>query len=87
MDKLDLDKLMRRVGGRFKLTRLVQLRMRELQRGHPPLIDDLEGKSWIQIAVEEIALGRTKLLIGEEAKPPEKPKEKRPLPDVGGEKS
>ena len=68
MDKLDIDKLTEVVGGRFKLTYLIQKRMRELERGHPPLIDDVEGKHSIEIAAEEVARGTIRLVTGEEAK-------------------
>ena len=68
MDKLDIDKLTETVGGRFKLTYLIQKRMRELERGHPPLIDDVEGMHSIQIAAEEVARGKIRLVTGEEAR-------------------
>ncbi len=86
MDKLDIDKLTKITGGRFKLTSLIQRRMRELQRGLSPLIVDVEGKSWIEIAAEEIALGKIRLVLGEEAKKLRGSKEKRPpLVKEGGE--
>ena len=68
MDKLDIDKLTEVVGGRFKLTYLIQKRMRELERGHPPLIDDVEGVHFLHIAAEEVARGKIRLVTGEEAK-------------------
>ena len=86
MDKLDIDKLTEAVGGRFKLTYLIQKRMRELQRGHPPLIEAVEGKGWIQIAAEEIARGKIKLVFGEEAKKLREPAEKE-RPPVKEDKS
>lgn len=85
MDKLDLDKLTEVVGGRFKLTCLIQRRMRELQRGHPPLIEGVEGKGWIQIAAEEIACGKIKLVFGEEVKKLRGLSEKKPPPVREGE--
>jgi DNA-directed RNA polymerase subunit omega len=46
--------LVRKVGGRFKLTALIQKRLMELMQGGRPLIEDTEGLSQLQIVVEEI---------------------------------
>lgn len=46
--------LVRKVGGRFKLTALIQKRLMELMQGGRPLIEDSEGMSQLQIVVEEI---------------------------------
>lgn len=43
-----------KVGGRFKLTALIQKRLVELIRGARPLIEDTEGKGMLEIVVEEI---------------------------------
>jgi len=43
-----------KVGGRFKLTALIQKRLMELTRGARPLIEDTEGKGMLEIVVEEI---------------------------------
>ena len=43
-----------KVGGRFKLTALIQKRLVELTRGARPLIEDTEGKGMLEIVVEEI---------------------------------
>ena len=87
MDKLDIDRLTETVGGRFRLTYLVQRRMRELQRGLPPLIADAEGKSWIMIAAEEVARGKVKLVYGEQAQKRRKRAEKPPPPTKEGGES
>jgi DNA-directed RNA polymerase subunit omega len=46
--------LVKKVGGRFKLTALIQKRLMELMQGGRPLIEDSEGMSQLQIVVEEI---------------------------------
>lgn len=46
--------IVKKVGGKFKLTSLIQKRMLELMEGARPLIDDTEGKSMMEIVVEEI---------------------------------
>jgi DNA-directed RNA polymerase subunit omega len=43
-----------KVGGKFKLTALIQKRMLELMQGSRPLIEDIEGKTAMEIAVAEI---------------------------------
>lgn len=43
-----------KVGGKFKLSALIQKRMRELMEGSRPLVDDTEGKTAMEIVVEEI---------------------------------
>jgi len=50
--------LVRKVGGRFKLTALIQKRLMELMQGGRPLIENTEGMSQLQIVVEEIKLGK-----------------------------
>ena len=46
--------IMNKVGGRFKLSALIQKRMLELMEGSRPLIDDTEGMTTIEIVVQEI---------------------------------
>ncbi len=46
--------IVNKVGGKFKLTSLIQKRMLELMEGARPLIDDTEGKTIMEIVVEEI---------------------------------
>ncbi len=54
IDGLKSEKLVNKVGGRFKLTALVQKRLAELMQGSRPLIEDTEGKTQLEIVVEEI---------------------------------
>ncbi len=46
--------IINKVGGRFKLSALIQKRMLELMEGGRPLIADTEGKSQMEIVIEEI---------------------------------
>ncbi len=53
IDALKDDVLVKKVGGAFRLTALVQRRMKELIEGARPLVET-EGKTIIEIAVTEI---------------------------------
>jgi DNA-directed RNA polymerase subunit omega len=50
--------LVKKIGGRFKLTALIQKRLMELMQGGRPLIENTEGMSQLQIVVEEIKLDK-----------------------------
>jgi DNA-directed RNA polymerase subunit omega len=54
IDELKSNELVSKVGGRFKLTALVQKRLAELLQGSRPLIKDTEGKTMLEIVVQEI---------------------------------
>lgn len=54
IEELKSTELIDKVGGRFKLTALIQRRLDELIQGARPLIEDAEGKTLIEIVVEEI---------------------------------
>ncbi len=43
-----------KVGGRFKLTVLIQKRMKELMQGARPLIDRPRGMTDMELAIQEI---------------------------------
>ena len=43
-----------KVGGKFKLTALIQRRLVELLQGARPLIEEIEGKTAMEIVVAEI---------------------------------
>lgn len=53
IESLKSDHIVDKLGGRFKLTTLVQRRWVELMQGARPLIDR-EGRSDLELAVEEI---------------------------------
>ena len=54
IDELKSEKIVNKIGGRFKLTALVQKRLSELLQGSRPLIEDIEGKTMLEIVVQEI---------------------------------
>ena len=54
IEELKSEEIVNKVGGRFKLTALVQRRLCELLQGSRPLIEDSEGKSMLEIAIQEI---------------------------------
>jgi len=53
IDALKDDALIKKVGGAFRLTALIQRRLKELIEGARPLVET-EGKTIIEIAVTEI---------------------------------
>ena len=46
--------IINKVGGRFKLSALMQKRLLELMEGGRPLIEDTEGMTAMEIVVQEI---------------------------------
>lgn len=54
LEELKSDTIVNKVGGRFKLAALIQKRMAELLQGSRPLIEDTEGLTTMEIAVQEI---------------------------------
>jgi DNA-directed RNA polymerase subunit omega len=58
IEELKSEKIVNKVGGRFKLTALVQKRLSELLQGSRPLIEDTEGKTLLEIVVQEILQGK-----------------------------
>ena len=54
IDELKNKQIVEKVGGAFKLSALIQKRMAELLEGSRPLIEDTEGKTKMEIVVEEI---------------------------------
>ena len=65
MDTSLPQQLVRQVGGSFKLTALLQKRVRELVRGQKPLFETRE-RNYIRIAVEELNRGLIQLVPEEE---------------------
>ena len=53
IDALKSDEVVKKVGGQFRLTALVQRRLKELIEGARPLVET-EGKTLIEIAILEI---------------------------------
>jgi DNA-directed RNA polymerase subunit omega len=54
LEELKSEQIVRKVGGRFKLAALIQKRMLELMQGSRPLIENTEGKTMMEIVVQEI---------------------------------
>lgn len=53
IEALKSDAIVNKVGGRFKLTALIQRRLGELMEGHRPLVER-NGRTDLEIVVEEI---------------------------------
>jgi len=54
IEELKSTDIITKVGGRFRLTALMQRRLLELVQGGRPLIEDTEGKTLMEIVIEEI---------------------------------
>ena len=54
IEELKSTEIINKVGGRFKLTALVQRRLQELLSGGRPLIDDTEDMTQMEIVIQEI---------------------------------
>ena len=54
IEELKSEEMINKVGGRFKLTALVQRRLGELLQGSRPLIEDTQGMNLLEIVVQEI---------------------------------
>jgi DNA-directed RNA polymerase subunit K/omega len=65
-ENLNLSDLEQKLGGRFKLVTLFQKRIRELQRGLPPLIETT-ARDYEEIVADEIRQGKLWLAMGAEA--------------------
>lgn len=57
IEALNSDEIINRVGGRFRLTTLIQKRWLDLLQGARPLVDPT-GKTEMEIIVEEILQGK-----------------------------
>jgi DNA-directed RNA polymerase subunit omega len=53
IDALKSDEVVKKVGGQFRLTALVQRRLKELIEGARPLVET-GGRTLIEVAIEEI---------------------------------
>ncbi|MHC4287530.1 MAG: DNA-directed RNA polymerase subunit omega [Planctomycetota bacterium] len=70
IEELKNTDIVNKVGGRFKLSALIQKRMIELMEGGRPLIEDTEGMSQMEIVVQEIKQDKIVLdATGDEKKP------------------
>ncbi len=58
IEALKSEEIVKKVGGRFKLTALIQKRWLELMRGARPLVDNTAGKTEMEVVIEEINQGK-----------------------------
>jgi len=54
IDELKSEQIINKVGGKFRLTALIQKRLGELLQGGRPLIKETEGKTMLEIVIQEI---------------------------------
>jgi len=54
IEALASDEIVKKVGGRFKLTALIQKRMRELMDGARPLVERTPGMTDLELVIQEI---------------------------------
>jgi len=66
MEPRELETLLTKVGGKFKLVTLYQKRMRELQRGLPKLVLSDTNNLW-DVVSKEINDSKVDLIMGAEA--------------------
>ncbi|MHC4288682.1 MAG: DNA-directed RNA polymerase subunit omega [Planctomycetota bacterium] len=71
IEELKNTDIVNKVGGRFKLSALIQKRMIELMEGGRPLIEDTEGMSPMEIVVQEIK--QEKIILSETGDEKKKP--------------
>lgn len=60
IEALRHDDIIEKVGGRFKLTSLIQKRWLEIMRGARPLVDTA-GKTPLEVVIDEILAGKVSL--------------------------
>jgi DNA-directed RNA polymerase subunit omega len=65
--------IIKKVGGKYRLTALIQRRLGELMEGARPLIEDTEGKTQLEVVIQEIL--QDKIAIDYEASDIDKPRE------------
>jgi len=54
IEELKNTNIVEKVGGKYRLTALIQKRIREMMEGARPLIDDTEGMTQLEIVIQEI---------------------------------
>lgn len=70
LEELKSMDLINKVGGRFKMSALIQKRMLEIMHGSRPLIEDTEGLTNMEIVVQEIK--QDKIAVDDNPGKPEK---------------
>ena len=69
MIKVSLDKMMGHVDSQYRLLRIAAMRCKQLSKGAPARVEDIEGLKHTTIALREIAAGEVPFTIG--GPPPE----------------
>lgn len=54
IEELKSTEIINKVGGKYKLTALIQKRLAELMDGSRPLIEDTKGRTQLEIVIQEI---------------------------------
>ena len=72
IEELKSTDIINKVGGKYRLTALIQKRLDELMQGARPLIEDAKDKTQLEIVIQEIL--QDKIAIDYEASDIEKPK-------------
>lgn len=54
IEALKSDEIVNKVGGRFKLTALIQKRMMEIMDGARPLVERKPGQTELEVVIQEI---------------------------------
>ena len=67
-DELKEEEIVNQVGGRFKLSTLIQKRLVQLNRGSRPLIDVREDEDKMAVVLQEIRLGKIYLDTSDEVR-------------------
>jgi DNA-directed RNA polymerase subunit omega len=73
IEELKSTDIINKVGGKYKLTALIQKRLSELMEGARPLIEDSKDKTHLEIVIQEIL--QDKIAIDYGASDIDKPKE------------
>jgi len=74
IEELKSTELINKVGGKFKLTVLIQKRLAELMQGARPLIEETQGKTRLEVVIQEIL--QDKIAIDYDASGIDRPEEK-----------
>ena len=69
IEELKNTEIVNKIGGRFKLSALIQRRMLEIMQGSRPLIENTEGLTMMEIAVREIVEGKIAIDSGTSVEP------------------
>ena len=72
IEALKSDEIVNKVGGRFKLTALIQKRMLELMEGARPLVERTDGQTDLEVVIQEIL--QDKIAVDYEASGLDRPK-------------